>query len=245
MRDGNNFKVFKDVSLNSGPGSGPALSKCCEVSRERSATGVPRSQETAPPQDPRVGLCLGPYGGPKEVGVSYKRGTPVGALGEAVEASPGPLPSGEQLKMLQGLLRENNLKGLRTFIWKLRPCLSYVCHIRSTVDVVCNPTLIGVGLQPHDRLQQSSDRLLEGAVGSWGTPGSSHSPRSRLFRGTGASSPHNLLRGLCELPNADGLPPANEPTPPCWLSAQLMPISRKPQELFAHTGGVGVSQRGA
>ena len=28
-------------------------------------TGVPRSQETAPPQDPSVGLYLGPYGGPK------------------------------------------------------------------------------------------------------------------------------------------------------------------------------------
>ena len=28
------------------------------------ATGVPRSQETAPPWDPQVGLCLGPYGGP-------------------------------------------------------------------------------------------------------------------------------------------------------------------------------------
>jgi len=24
-----------------------------------------------------VGLCLGPYGGPREVGVSYERGTPV------------------------------------------------------------------------------------------------------------------------------------------------------------------------
>jgi hypothetical protein len=29
------------------------------------ATGVPRSYETATPQDPTVGLCLGPYGGPR------------------------------------------------------------------------------------------------------------------------------------------------------------------------------------
>ena len=27
-----------------------------------------------------VGLCLGPYGGPGEVGVSYERGTPVPTL---------------------------------------------------------------------------------------------------------------------------------------------------------------------
>ena len=30
-----------------------------------------------PPEDPTVGLCLGPYGGPREVGVSYERDTPV------------------------------------------------------------------------------------------------------------------------------------------------------------------------
>jgi len=29
---------------------------------------------TAPPQDPTVGLCLGPH---REVGISYERGTPV------------------------------------------------------------------------------------------------------------------------------------------------------------------------
>jgi hypothetical protein len=41
------------------------------------ATGVPRSQETAPPWDPQVGLCLGPYGGPRKRGAfSYERGTP-------------------------------------------------------------------------------------------------------------------------------------------------------------------------
>ena len=30
------------------------------------------------PYDPTVGLCLGPYGVPRGVGVSYERGTPVG-----------------------------------------------------------------------------------------------------------------------------------------------------------------------
>ena len=39
--------------------------------------GVPRSKKTAPPWDPTVGLCLGPYGDPDEGAVSYERGTPV------------------------------------------------------------------------------------------------------------------------------------------------------------------------
>ena len=33
------------------------------------ATGVPRFQETATPQDSTVGLCLGSKGGPRGVGV--------------------------------------------------------------------------------------------------------------------------------------------------------------------------------
>ena len=42
-------------------------------------TGVPRSYERPPPQDPTVALCLGTYmyGDPRGVGVSYARGTPV------------------------------------------------------------------------------------------------------------------------------------------------------------------------
>ena len=32
------------------------------------STGGPRSSETAATEDPTVGLCLGPYGGPREVG---------------------------------------------------------------------------------------------------------------------------------------------------------------------------------
>ena len=58
-----------------------ALHVCRIVHRSNAANGgrgVPRSKETAPPQDPPVGLCLGPYGGPRGGGVvSDERGTPV------------------------------------------------------------------------------------------------------------------------------------------------------------------------
>ena len=40
--------------------------------------GVLRPQENAPSWDPTVGLCLWPYDDPREVGVCYGRGTPVG-----------------------------------------------------------------------------------------------------------------------------------------------------------------------
>ena len=40
-------------------------------------TGVPRPEETSPPKDPTVALCLGIYGESREVGDSYERGTPV------------------------------------------------------------------------------------------------------------------------------------------------------------------------
>ena len=39
------------------------------------STGVPRSEETPPPEDPAVALCLGNYGDLREVVVSYERGT--------------------------------------------------------------------------------------------------------------------------------------------------------------------------
>ena len=37
-------------------------------------TGVPHSEEIAPPSGPTVGVCLGPYGGPRGVAISYERG---------------------------------------------------------------------------------------------------------------------------------------------------------------------------
>jgi hypothetical protein len=40
-------------------------------------TGVPRPSENATPWDPTVGVCLGPYGPPGGVALSYERGTPV------------------------------------------------------------------------------------------------------------------------------------------------------------------------
>ena len=40
------------------------------------ATGVPRLQENALPWDPTVGLCLGPYAGPRCGAFDYERGTP-------------------------------------------------------------------------------------------------------------------------------------------------------------------------
>ena len=40
------------------------------------STWLPRSQETTPPYDPTVGLCLGPYSGLGVLVFSYERGTP-------------------------------------------------------------------------------------------------------------------------------------------------------------------------
>ena len=42
-------------------------------------TGLPHSQETSPPKDPTVALCLGTYGDPMGMGVFYGRGSPVPA----------------------------------------------------------------------------------------------------------------------------------------------------------------------
>ena len=47
-------------------------------------TGVPRSYKNALPWDPTVGLCLGPYGGPKDGDFSYERGSPVKPWGPTV-----------------------------------------------------------------------------------------------------------------------------------------------------------------
>ena len=40
--------------------------------------GTSLIKKTLPPQEPTGALCLGTYGDPREVGVSYERGTPVG-----------------------------------------------------------------------------------------------------------------------------------------------------------------------
>ena len=47
-------------------------------------TGVPRSYERPPTQDPVVALCIGTYGDPRGMGVSHERGTPVGGYGSTL-----------------------------------------------------------------------------------------------------------------------------------------------------------------
>jgi len=49
------------------------------VSSPPGVHGYLAHKKTPPPQDPTVGLCLGPYGGPRGWAFSYERGTPVGA----------------------------------------------------------------------------------------------------------------------------------------------------------------------
>ena len=46
----------------------------CQRPSPVSVTGVPRSRETPPSQDPKVGLHLGSYGGLRGWGVAYVRG---------------------------------------------------------------------------------------------------------------------------------------------------------------------------
>ena len=45
--------------------------------RQLQSKGSPRSSETTSSFDPTVGLCPGPYGGPRDVKVFNERGTPV------------------------------------------------------------------------------------------------------------------------------------------------------------------------
>ena len=67
-------------------------------------TGVPRSYETPPPQDPKVGLCLGPCGGLKRGGaVSYERGTP---------SSKRSLDKKRSYWSLRGMSSTSSLTGL-------------------------------------------------------------------------------------------------------------------------------------
>ena len=44
--------------------------KICQIGSTNN-TGVPRSLETDVPQDPTVGRCLGPYGGPRGGGIFF------------------------------------------------------------------------------------------------------------------------------------------------------------------------------
>ena len=48
----------------------------------RAIQGYLAHKKQRPPWDPTVGLCLGPYGGPRWGAVSYERGTPVPDIGD-------------------------------------------------------------------------------------------------------------------------------------------------------------------
>jgi hypothetical protein len=84
-------------------------------------------EKPPPPQDPAVGLCLGPYDGPGEGCVSYERGTRV---------------AGTRVHPTASERRGNNLKVLRTLIWKARPesgldclmCAETVPHLRPSTE---------------------------------------------------------------------------------------------------------------
>ena len=58
-------------------GATEALAAFQAPSHPGTLTGVPRSYENAPPEDPKGGLCLGPYDGPGEGWGSYEQGTSV------------------------------------------------------------------------------------------------------------------------------------------------------------------------
>jgi hypothetical protein len=63
------------------------------------------------PQDPAVGLCLGPYGGPRRTKVSYERGNPVsshsGSGSNRGSFSPGSVLNLNLNRILQGYLTQN------------------------------------------------------------------------------------------------------------------------------------------
>ena len=55
----------------------PGSSKLPHRNQGSPHTGVPRSYETCPPQDPTLAICLETCGDPRVVGVSDERSTPV------------------------------------------------------------------------------------------------------------------------------------------------------------------------
>ena len=99
-----NLKGFEDFFLKHGssPGQNLALTGAFVPSSldsgwgairnpKHDRAGEPRPYNTAPPWDSTVGPCLGPYGGPREGGVSYERGTPCRKHG-CVASRDCPIP---------------------------------------------------------------------------------------------------------------------------------------------------------
>ena len=52
--------------------------RCLDPAVGNPVQGYLAHEKTPPPQDPTVGVCLGPCGGPRGWMFSYERGTPVG-----------------------------------------------------------------------------------------------------------------------------------------------------------------------
>jgi len=74
--------------------------RVCRTPPGATYTGVSRSEETASPLDPTVGLCPGPYDGHRGWAVSYERGTRVRYPMEG--ASPLPSEEGTPQNVLRG-----------------------------------------------------------------------------------------------------------------------------------------------
>ena len=84
---------------------GPSVKNGVEGQSGPSLQGCLAHKKTPTPLDPTVGRCLGPYGGPRGVGVSYERGTP-----ERTAIKPHRYrfrAKREQLERMSGLLPES------------------------------------------------------------------------------------------------------------------------------------------
>ena len=86
-QNGSNNDLMAPRTTLECPHEGPSV----EPQRPRVFAVARHLQESAPPSDPTVGLCLGTYGDRRGVGVSYERGTPVGFPAPPVGKSGGGL----------------------------------------------------------------------------------------------------------------------------------------------------------
>ena len=94
------------------------LARTIAVHAQRSiealSTGVPRSYETAPPQDPTVGLSRGPYGSPRGRAVSYVQDNPVSPQKALRGGVPGAVlePLGRSWSHFVGIYRQKLTRSL-------------------------------------------------------------------------------------------------------------------------------------
>ena len=89
-----------------------------------------RTAPAASPQDPTVGLCLVPYGGPRGVGVSYEGGTPVTPnqqahrTAKAPQSAP-PHPTLPRTQREREIFIDNLLVRVHSIIEMSRPALRH------------------------------------------------------------------------------------------------------------------------